>query len=589
MSRNNNSAKNLSDLLFKTVVTSGIGKVGTKRILRGRFTKLLNTVGRALSYSSTRAYGCFFLAFGILTLLLHFGEYYFIDSHEVAISTIIIGISISALSVPLLIFDRPMCIALQDFSITDYIFFEFFAIKRMHRGAVKEHIHPLLFLFLGFIPAIIGFFVPVEWVVLGIFVLIFVTVAFTTPEFPMIFTLLILPYIPYVPYTEVILLSLTVITFLSYLFKVIVGKRVYNFDIYGVLILLLIAFAIVSGALGFGDGAFKTSLIFTVLALGYFPISNLISNRRLAECAVNAIVVSAIPITVLAIIEYVVEHEHTSFVPPPHSTQGTSALFTSPSALAAFMLASLILTLFLVGEEKNKLKATGYSIVFSLEVVVLILTMQPFAWLSAILSSVAYLVIISNRIPTDTVSLLFALVHLVFLIPVSILSVLSDAVGMMPTFAECIVGYGVSVGVFLDNILMGVGMGEESFSIASGGQEKIVNTIIGIGVELGIFALVIFVLIILLRLRHVSHYRRYTASSPMRSIVNMSTLALVALLFFGSYMYIFEDSTVAYLFWSLLGISSSSLTVAKSEYDDRLGYYGDFQSSDSSNVDVTLR
>ena len=68
----------------------------------------------------------------------------------------------------------------------------------------------------------------------------------------------------------------------------------------------------------------------------------------------------------------------------------------------------------------------------------------------------------------------------------------------------------------------------------------------------------------------------------------MSGAAIVALLAFGAFDYILSDVTVLYLFITLLALSSAVLRSARRENDDRLGYYGDSSSSDSSALDVSV-
>ena len=59
-----------NEKLFSSNEISGIGAVGTVRLLRGGVARALNFVGRALSYTTARAYGCFLLSFGGVSLLV---------------------------------------------------------------------------------------------------------------------------------------------------------------------------------------------------------------------------------------------------------------------------------------------------------------------------------------------------------------------------------------------------------------------------------------------------------------------------------------------------------------------------------------
>jgi len=579
----------LNDKLYKSVEISSIGTVGTVRLLKGKAAKLLNFIGRSFAYSSTRSYGSFILSFGLMSLLLHLGEYYFADEPQIAFS-LIVGAACAVLAIPLLIFNKPMCIALQDFALTDIVFFEFFLIKRMQRNVDHVSISPLVALFLGFIPAVVGFFVPVKWVVISMLLAVGITVAFTTPEFPMILTLLALPYLPVLPMSKIILLSMSLVTFISFALKVILGKRVYNFDIYDAIIGLIVLFVLISGIAGYGEDSLKNSIVFIVLILGYFPASNLIVNRRLADCAMNAVVVSAIPISVIAVIEFAVELPWTNYASPEYSTPGTSALFSTNGALAAFMIVAAVLTLAFAVERKNKAKKIFYYSLFVFETFVIGLLLQFGALVAAIFAVAAYFILTSRKIPHDVIAVLIAAVHLLLFIPMEKLNALSRLLGLDPTLPAVISGYKRAFKVFGENVWLGIGIGDGSYKGVTGiNSSGIFNTLLGIGVEIGVLALILFILIILIRLRHLSYYRHYVNNSFVNTAVKMTALSTVTLLAYGAFANIFEDATIFYLFWSVLGICTSTLRTAKKEWDDRLGYYGDSRSAESSVVDILIR
>ena len=110
----------VNERLFASKEVGGMGNVN---FLRGKFVRGINILGRCLSYSSTRSYGCFLLSFGIMSLLLGLGEYYFYSQSQVASTSLLISLAIALVAIPLLVFDKPMCIAVQDFPVTDRIFF----------------------------------------------------------------------------------------------------------------------------------------------------------------------------------------------------------------------------------------------------------------------------------------------------------------------------------------------------------------------------------------------------------------------------------------------------------------------------------
>ena len=571
-----------NERIFSAKEISSVGAVGTMRILRGGAARILNFIGRCLCYTTARAYGCFLMSFGGLSLLLHLAEYYFKSSPEVPLHTLLLCAVIVVASIPFLLFSKPVCIAFQDFTITDRIFFEFMSIKRMHRNIEHKSIPPLLAVFLGFVPAILSYFLTVESVIVGIIVAALTVIAFTSPEFSMILTVILLPYLPLFPTPTLLLCSLSVITFLSYAIKVVIGKRSFSLDVYSIVAMLIMLVVLIGGISGYGGKTVIDSLEIIALIIGYFPISNIVINRRLADSVLSSVILSAVPITVISVIEFIVELPATPFAPPSYSTPGTSAFFSSPSALAAFLLVSAILTLVYVFERKIKVLTFLYFLFFVLELAVLCIVIRPGIWVAALFAIVAYLVIGTRKIPIDTLSLLIVISHLVFLVPADVMDTVYDYVGASPSHSEILARYENGFAIFGDNVWFGINMGDTGAATSYG------NAMLGLGLELGVIALALFVLVLIIRMRHLSYYRLYVRKSDVDTVGDMTAVSMVALLVYGAFENVFADLTVTYVFLTVFALSTAVLRTAKRENDDLLGYYGDSRSSDSSALDVSL-
>ena len=88
---------------------------------------------------------------------------------------------------------------------------------------------------------------------------------------------------------------------------------------------------------------------------------------------------------------------------------------------------------------------------------------------------------------------------------------------------------------------------------------------------------------------HRATYRIYTLDSQVSALSMTAGVITIALLAFGMTEYIWADNTMYYLFWCIFGVGSASLRISKHEHDDRVMYYGDLTSVDSSVMDVRLR
>ena len=178
--------------------------------------KIAGGLVKRLLYTSTKVYGYFLESFGVVSLLLHLAKYYFQDNPDVRLSTLILSAVLALIGIPLIFIDKPLCIALQEFSFTDYLLFEFFSIKRMRGEDSVKTLHTPFGIILGLIPAIFAFFFPIEYVLLVMAAILVATVSIVSPEFLFILLVMAIPYVRFLPYGELTLASAVLLLLLSF-------------------------------------------------------------------------------------------------------------------------------------------------------------------------------------------------------------------------------------------------------------------------------------------------------------------------------------------------------------------------------------
>lgn len=554
----------------------GISPKGARIFLNGRVARLVNGAGRSVAHTSTHTFGWLFLTFGLLSLILHLADYYFRDNPSVPLSSLIIGAAFALLAIPLLLVDKPMCQALQEFPLTDFIIYGFFSIKRMRVDEGVPAVRPVFGVLFGIIIAVIGFFLPLHLVVIAMAICLFLIVSFISPEFPFLFTLLVLPYVSMLPYSSLLLVLLSVTSLLSFFRKVMFGKRVYCFENYDIIILLFIVLFTVSGIIGGGERSTYNALIMIALILGYIPAANIVVNRRLADCAVNALIVSAFPVAVGAVVEYAVNLVNGNRTP-------ARSIMESSEALSALLTVATVLTLFYGIAKTKGYKRAPYFFTLAVELLALISTENIFLVFVLIFGGLSYGIIRAKRLPAALVFLCILCPYALFLLPSGILGSISTLFGVSPTLSERLEGFAQNLEVFLDNIFIGIGVDSLSQS-----EVYSVNTLLGLAARFGIFALAIFLFVILHRLYHLSVYSDYYKGSAVHEVVEMTALAPICLLILGTLHDVFADMSIFYLFWCVMGLCSATLRVAKNEHDDRVGYYSDLSSFDASDTSIRL-
>ncbi len=553
--------------------------------------KFFNKLSRMVSYTSMRTYGSLFIVFGGLSLVLQLVSAYFGASGELQIYSIIISSVFLLSGIPFLIFDKPISIALQNFSVTDFIFFEFFCIRRMHRNDKQRGFHFAVGISIGCVLAAIGFFVPIHYIVLAMFTCLYVFLTFSSPEFSFFSIFIAIPYLA-IDRSGVLIASMVAITIISYARKVYLGKRVYFFEQYDLVLLIMLACILISGIFVKGVDSFLSSVVMILLAAGYVMASSLVTNRRLADCLINAVIISAFPIALLALAEGAAE----IYLVGLADFAGVSATFDKPYTLAMFLIAAGAFSLYFADVRRNKLAKAFYSTVFITNFAALLVTKSPWALITAIIGTLVYAVSKFKSGSGILMTLMAVLPNTLLFIPKSYLAaVTGNPIVKALGFSELIDRWHTVYKMLGNNLLLGVGIGEESFTeeMAKYAEQFSFtdsgNFFLQIFCEAGVFSLIAFLVILLIRVIHRNIYVPYVKGSQVSKLSRFTSVCTVCLLVYGVFNYIWADMTMYYLFWCIFGLGSAALRVSKQEFDDRVAYFSDGRTEDSSSIDITIK
>ena len=564
-----------------------------KRFTSMRLVKLANAFSELIAYTSTKSYGASLLSFGLATLIMSFLRDYLGVSDPYYTVALIIGAVFSVIAVPLLLTDKPLSLLFQDNEITDYILFEFFAIKRMHKSSVGRSVPVWVSILVGASLASLGLLVPIFWVAIGIGLFAYSYVAFVSPEFSFFATFMVLPYLSYIPspYGEAGFSFIVLVTAVSFLRKVLYGKRVINVEQYDVLLSALLLAVLISGIFIKGVESFVGALIMLVMSLGYMLASNLLTNRRLTDCALNAIVISSLPASIISFVQLIVEASLGKAGEAILS--GVSSGFESTGVAAVFFIVATVCSVGLARESRGA--ACGlYVSIAAFDLAALVLTGEYFAVLAIFIGFFAYLSVKAGGICALAAIALLLVPYAVLLLPEGLTSLIFERIPSLCSESDLLSVWRSSFDLLSENIWFGIGIGENSFTAEMEGYgifgvESAGNLLLELGLEAGIFAAVIFVLILLVRLRHRLTYRSYIKGSQVVGIASLSSVCVFALLAYGAFNYIWSDMIGFYIFWSVFGIGGATMRVAKRDSDEKLMSYVDTRKSTSSAINVEIK
>lgn len=562
---------------FSARMLGGMGSTFAKKLLKSPFSIFVKGLARALASAEVCSYGAILLSFGAFTVLFDLMGYYFRVFESFPFTSLAVGVVFALISVPMLFVKQSLTSFLQSHALTDVFFFDILCLRRLRdEDTVRKAFPVAASIIIGAVLAVIGFLtsLPILFIILG--ALLFTTLSLSSPEFSLMVTLLVLPVIPLFGHTGLVLSCLIGVCAVSFFTKVAIGKRLYHFEQYDAILALFILFVLLSGIFNKGISSFLGALVIALLSLSYVITSNIIVNRRLADNAINLIVFSSIPTAVYGIIKYTVSSVNEAWLDPAFSTPRADATFGNPNIYAVYLLVTIVFSA-IFALDKTRRKLIGFYLTsLVLNLTALVLTWTRGAWLALIIAALAFVIIRSRRTPKLLLLPVLSIPLLLLILPGSVIERLASVLNFEDTsIVSRLSIWRSSLTMLGDNLFSGIGIGWEAFAdeFSKYAEDSVSaphshNLYLEIGIEVGIFALILFIFLLVIRVRHRATYAKYVRNSSVDFLCTMSGTALFALLAFGMTDYVWYSLAMYVLFWTVFGIGSATLRISRTEFDE---------------------
>ncbi len=578
------SSRNTKEKFFTREISGSVTQ-RLKQINSTRLFKFTHAISDLLTHISTRIYGIALLCFGIGGALIYFLNL----AKDGSVVTPIVGLLLACLSIPLLLIEKPLPIFMQEFKPTDYIFFEFFCMKRQSEMEGEKKFPVVLAIIIGLIPAALSIIAPFWQIALIIGVLICVYIGLDSPEFIFLSSLLALPFIRMLPRAELVFALALIIALLAFIRKVIYGRRVFFIERYDIIIGLIMLLILISGIFVKGVDSFAEAIKMIIFSVGYMLAGNIITNRRLAELSAGSLIFSGALASIVSIVQFFTIIYRTGINP---TIADLAPIISRQDGVAALLMVSTILSVGMIRQSVTFWRWTLF--VSSIcTISALIISGEFFVITALIFSALAYGVIKSNRIPGIILPVLLAVSMVGLLLPVSVLEVIFKYSPSILSARSLFDLWENSVILLANHPLIGIGVGKGSFAdgmatIGVYGYPDSSNLFIEMGLKAGLLVPILFIMLLITRMSHRSMHYLYVRNSQIARMSNLSGACLFGLLAFGMLNYLWSDMSTYYLFWCLFGIGSACLRVAKRDYDDRVIYYEESSALDSSVIDIEI-
>lgn len=335
--------------------------VNIKKRLRRSATNatIPSTIGRLYSYLmllKVRAYSVVLLAFTATVLLVHFFIAPSLEIFKPDVYAPITAIILTVASIFLLTQNKSLSSAIKDSLILSTLFFKFLGINHPSFNDTEEqHFHVSGALLIGFLLGALNLFFPAHSIVLFILTLIYTLVVVKHPEAGVISLILIAPIM-----NNVALVYICITIALSYLFKILTGKRTPTFefsDIFPALFLLLTLLSEFFTYGSIGDPLLSSSFI-----LVYFLCICALRVKSWFERAVNAIILGACVFSAYSVLVTFLAKGlelNVDFISNTDIGNAKASAFDSVSVLAIILICSIFYMLSAAFTTKSKSNRFG--------------------------------------------------------------------------------------------------------------------------------------------------------------------------------------------------------------------------------------
>ncbi len=528
---------------------------------------------------SLRSYGNFLMSFGIYTVIIYFVKMFVPSLAAADIDSLIIGIVVCIVALPLLFSRGTLVSAVGGSIITRLLFAEAFGFRdeTFKEKEQSSYKHANLMILFGMICGVLTLFIDPLLIPILLLGFIIVALVFATPEIGVLLSLFFLPFFSFFDNPTISLAILVLVTFLAYLLKIIRGKRIIKIELID---LAVIAFGIIlyfGGAISVGgELSYQSALLSCSLMIGYILVVNIIRTQKWLNRCFIALISSATIVSMIGIIQYLFGTLNVSWLDRdyfPDIKGRVTVLFENSNVLAAYL--TMILPLAFCSVLRSYGKKRILALLSSLMIFLcIVFTWSRGAWLALIISVLIYFIIYSKKTVRFLCAIAFALPFIASLIPDNIVKRFTS-IGDM---ADSSISYRVytwkgTLNAIKENLFGGVGYGTETFGevyptysyVGMEAAEHSHSLYLQILFSLGIVGLVIFCCLVFLFVQQNLENIKISTDISNKLQISATFCAVISALIMGAFDYIWYNYRIFYLFWIFIGLSGAYTRIDKAE------------------------
>ena len=456
------------------------------------------------------------------------------------------GVLLLLLSLLLSTYKTPLYRAVTEDRLLSHLCFSTLALPRPYITMARG-IGGLWLFLLGLLPAALSVFISpflLTMILLGALLLV---LTFASPEFALLllggfFPLSILSEDPFLPLGIVL-----TVTLLSYLFKLLLGKRDFHLEPIGFFLLVFVAINLIFSYSG-SPSTFLAPLKLGVVAIcGYFLTQNLLATKHTAVLFSRGMIFSATLLSALAIFSEIFT------LLPAHIEQGritryllalNARFFPSGDILAAYLILLLPLLIGLLADSKEaRLRLIPALLIL---LAALVLSISPLALVALILALVLFTMLSTGSRAGLFFLLTAVLPNAILLLPQGLcdrIASLIPVLGIDRMMSERLALLRASLATVT----------EHPFGLGVGAAEG-ASLYLGIGMQSGIPGMLALIAMLAFMARDALRTTGLEGSNRHRTLPHGCACSLFAVLIYAPFQNIFADIRIALLFFLMAGM-----------------------------------
>lgn len=549
--------------------------------------RIISRISLSLVTIPLRTLGSAVFSFGIYVAIIYTLRLFLPVISTVDASYAIIGIIACASAIPMLLSRDNIASAVGKSVILGTVFRELFGFREesfKQRTNMRKFVGNAIILF-GMLLGILTLIVHPLVIVSVIAAIVLVAIIFTSPEIGIIVALFSIPFLSFFEYSAMVLGFLVMLISLSFIVKLIKGKRILRFELIDFAVLFFGIIIFFSGTISAGGiEGIKEVLITCELMLGYFLIVNLIRTETWIKRCIGTLVTSGTVVAIIGVVQYLagaVSNKAWLDTDYFYDIKGrVVSVFDNPNILSIFLVMILPFSLYmLLKAYTGRAKLLGLISVVSI-ILCTVLTWSRGAWIAAIASVVVFLLMYSKKTLRYILLGVFFVPFGSFFLPNAVVRRFAS----IGDIADSSTMYRVytwkgSLRMLGDYFFSGIGYGMNAYQeiypqYAYAGIESAEHShslFLQIIIGTGIIGLIAFAIVLFLFTQMNLEYIKDTKDTSGRLIVIAALCSVMASLVFGLFDYTWYNYRIFFIFWTVIAIACACVRIGREEERRRLG------------------